>query len=70
MKSFDGPAEEGLTITPEKIQQPVKPMDAKAGGQTADRRIGNMREFKLAVDAAVIDDLDDEIAQLFGVADE
>ena len=70
MQSFNGPSEDILTNTLEKIHQPENPADVKAGGQTTDRRIGSMREHKFAADVDAIDDLDDEIAQLFGVADE
>ena len=70
MKFFNGPSEDILTNTPEKIQQSEKPADTKTGGQTTDRRIGSMREHKFAADVDAIDDFDDEIAQLFGVADE
>ena len=69
MQPFNGPSEDILTNTPEKIHQPEKHADTKNGGQTTDRRIGSMREHKFAADVDAIDDFDDEIAQLFGVAD-
>ena len=68
MQSLNGLSEDSLTFILEMIQRFVKPADAKASGQTTDRRLGSMKGQKFIADGHEIDDYDDEIAQMFGAA--